>query len=78
MSPRREAGLSPHISGCVDAKPSSLRVGRSVILVRATYLGDPRLAYFKMVTSDPADRERSLGLEAFGLLHRSSEPEEVC
>jgi len=46
--------------------------------LRATYLGDPRLAYFKMVTSDPADRERSLGLEAFGLLHRSSEPEEVC
>lgn len=46
--------------------------------LRATYLGDPRQAYFKMVTSDPADRDRSLGLEAFGLLHRSSEPEEVC
>jgi hypothetical protein len=50
-----------------DSKPS----------LRATYLGDPRKSFYQMVTADPADREKQMGMEFFGMLHRSMEPEEV-
>jgi len=45
--------------------------------LRATYLGDPRKARFRMETAEPGDRTRQMSREFFGLLHRSIEPEEV-
>jgi hypothetical protein len=50
-----------------DLKPS----------LRATYLGDPRKAFFQMVTADREDREKQMAREYFGLLHRSTAAEEV-
>jgi hypothetical protein len=50
-----------------DLKPS----------LRATYLGDPRKAFFQMETADLEDREEQMAREYFGLLHRSMEAEEV-
>jgi hypothetical protein len=45
--------------------------------LRATYLGDPRQTYFRMATDPGGAGSRGLGLEAFGLLHRSIETKEV-
>ena len=45
--------------------------------LRATYLGDPRKTYFRMKTANWEDRKNQMGVECFGLLHRSREQEEV-
>jgi hypothetical protein len=45
--------------------------------LRATYLGDPRKAFFQMETADREEREEQMAREYFGLLHRSMEAEEV-
>lgn len=45
--------------------------------LRATYLGDPRTATFRVGTAEPEGREGIMTTEFFGLLHRSMEPEEV-
>jgi hypothetical protein len=45
--------------------------------LRVTYLGDPRQSYFRMATGPGGAGQSRLGMESFGLLHRSIELEEV-
>jgi hypothetical protein len=46
-------------------------------LLRATYFGDPRKAYFQRLTARRRGLEEELAVEPFALLHRSFEQEEV-
>jgi hypothetical protein len=45
--------------------------------LRATYLGDPCQSYFRLAAAPEYAEKGRLGLESFGLLHRSMEAKEV-